>query len=103
MNAAHAADLAFAASSSPGGGGSTAVATQLLFFAAIFAIFWFLLIRPQQKQKREREQMLAALKRGDRVVTSGGLQGTVTSLAEQQVVLRVAAQVQRETGRGDRG
>src|SRR6266566_1901412 len=63
MNAAHAADLAFAASSSPGGGGSTAVATQLLFFAAIFAIFWFLLIRPQQKQKREREQMLAALKR----------------------------------------
>src|SRR3989442_1372852 len=79
MNAAHAADLAFAASSSPGGGGSTAVATQLLFFAAIFAIFWFLLIRPQQKQKREREQMLAALKRGDRVVTSGGLHGTVTS------------------------
>src|SRR2546429_276998 len=96
MNAAHAADLAFAASSSPGGGGSTAVATQLLFFAAIFAIFWFLLIRPQQKQKREREQMLAALKRGDRVVTSGGLHGTVTSLDEHKVVLRVADPVRLE-------
>jgi len=91
MNAAHAADLAFAASSSPGGGGSTAVATQLLFFAAIFAIFWFLLIRPQQKQKR---------KRGDRVVTSGGLHGTVTSLDEHKVVLRVADQVRLEFDRG---
>src|SRR3989441_834386 len=99
MNAAHAADLAFAASSSPGGGGSTAVATQLLFFAAIFAIFWFLLIRPQQKQKREREQMLAALKRGDRVVTTGGLHGTITGLDAQKVVLRVTDQVKLEFDR----
>src|SRR5438046_10227569 len=100
MNAAHAADLAFAASSSPGGGGSTAVATQLLFFAAIFAIVWFLLIRPQQKQTREREQMLAALKRGDRVVTSGGLHGTATSLDQHKVVLRGADQVTRGLDRG---
>src|SRR2546429_9381821 len=100
MNVAHAADIAFAASASPGGGGSGAVATQLLFFAAIFAIFWFLLIRPQQKQKREREQMLAALKRGDRVVTSGGLHGTVTSLDEHKVMLRVADQVRPQFDRG---
>jgi preprotein translocase subunit YajC len=98
MNAAHAADLAFAASSPPGGG-SAAVLTQLLFFAAIFAIFWFLLIRPQQKQKREREQMLGALKRGDRVVTTGGLHGTITGLDEQKVVLRVADQVRLEFDR----
>src|SRR5438034_9786606 len=58
------------------------------------------LIRPQQKQKREREQMLAALKRGDRVVTSGGLHGTVTSLDEHKVVLRVADQVRLEFDRG---
>src|SRR3989449_11433467 len=103
MNVAHAADIAFAASASPGGGGSGAVATQLLFFAAIFAIFWFLLIRPQQKQKREREQMLAALKRGDRVVTSSGLHGTVTSLDEHKGVLRVADQVRLDVGRGAGG
>src|SRR5919197_2534677 len=98
MTAAHAADLAFAAASPPGGG-SAAVLTQLLFFAAIFAIFWFLLIRPQQTQKREREQMLAALKRGDRVVTTGGLHGTITGLDEQKVVLRVADQVRLEFDR----
>jgi len=99
MNLAHAADVAFAAASPPGGGGSGAVVTQLLFFAAIFAIFWFLLIRPQQKQKRERETMLGALKRGDRVVTTGGLYGTVTGLDEVKVVLRVADQVKLEFDR----
>ena len=74
MNLAHAADLAFAAASPPGGaGGSSALLTQIVFFAAIFAIFYFLLIRPQQKQKRDREAMVAAVKPGDRVVTSGGM------------------------------
>src|SRR2546426_9907762 len=96
MNVAHAADIAFAASASPGGGGCGAVATQLLFFAAIFAIFWFLLIRPQQKQKREREQKLAALKRGDRVVTTGGVHGTVTGIDAQKGVLRGTEQVKVE-------
>src|SRR5438034_6947786 len=76
MNAAHAADLAYAASGPPGAGGSSALVTQVLFFAAIFAIFYFLLIRPQQKQKRDREQMLSAIKKGDRIVTTGGLHGT---------------------------
>ena len=100
MDAAWAADLAYAASSPPGGtGGSGAVVTQLLFFAAIFAVFYFLLIRPQQKQKRERERMLTALKKGDRVVTTSGLHGTVAGLDDQKVVLRVADQVRLEFDR----
>ena len=98
MDVAWAADLAYAASSPPGGG-SGAMVTQLLFFAAIFAVFYFLLIRPQQKQKRERERMLTALKKGDRVVTSSGLHGTVTGLDEHKVVLRVADQVRLEFDR----
>ncbi len=80
-------------------GGSSAMFTQVLFFVAIFAIFYFLLIRPQQKQKRERETMLASLKRGDRVVTTGGLHGTITGLEETRVVLRVADQVKLEFDR----
>ena len=93
-------DVAYAASGPPGGsGGSSALMTQLLFFGAIFAIFYFLLIRPQQKQKRERETMLRALKKGDRVVTSGGLHGTITGLEETKVVLRVADQVKLEFDR----
>jgi len=102
MDVAWAADLAYAASSPPGGG-SGAMVTQLLFFAAIFAVFYFLLIRPQQKQKRERERMLTALKKGDRVVTSSGLHGTVTGLDEHKVVLRVADQVRLEFDRGSIG
>ncbi len=93
------ADVAYAAASPPGGGGSSAIVTQLLFFAAIFAIFYFLLIRPQQKQKRDRATMLTALKKGDRVVTSGGLHGTITGLEEHKVVLRVADQVKLEFDR----
>jgi preprotein translocase subunit YajC len=54
---------------------------------------YFLMIRPQQKQKREREEMLKALKKGDRVVTTGGLHGTVTGLTEHTAVLRVDDQV----------
>ena len=100
MNVAHAADLAFAAAAPPGGsGGSSALLTQVVFFAAIFAIFYFLLIRPQQRQKREREHMLTAVKKGDRVVTSSGLHGTVTGLGEHTVTLRVADQVKLEFDR----
>ncbi len=101
MSIAHAADLAFAAAAPPGGGGggTAALLTQVLFFAAIFAIFYFLLIRPQQKQRREREQMLASLKKGDRVVTTGGLHGTITGLNEHTVTLRVADQVKLEFDR----
>jgi preprotein translocase subunit YajC len=93
-------DVAYAASGPPGGsGGSTAIMTQLLFFGAIFAIFYFLLIRPQQKQKRDREQMLRALKKGDRVLTTGGLYGTITAIDDAKVVLRVADQVKLEFDR----
>ena len=104
MNLAHAADLAFAAASPPGGsGGSSALVTQVVFFAAIFGIFYFLLIRPQQKTKRDREAMLSAVKKGDRVVTTGGLHGTVIGLGEQTVTLRVADQVKLEFDRSALG
>lgn len=103
MNAAHATEFAFAASSPLGAGGSGAMMTQIVFFAAIFAIFYFLLIRPQQKQKRDREQMLATLKRGDRIVTTSGLHGTVTGLGEHTVTVRVADQVKLEFDRSSVG
>ena len=87
------AELVLAGAAAPGGAGSSAVLTQVVFFAAIFAVFYFLLIRPQQQQKRERERLLSAIKRGDKVVTTGGLHGTVTGLDEATVTLRVADQV----------
>jgi preprotein translocase subunit YajC len=87
------AELVLAGAGPPGGAGSSAVLTQVVFFAAIFAVFYFLLIRPQQQQKRERERLLGAIKRGDRVVTTSGLHGTVTGLDDSTVTLRVADQV----------
>src|SRR5262245_16462056 len=99
MDVVHAAEIAFASSVPPGSSGTGAVAMQLLFFAAIFAVFYFLLIRPQQKQRRDRDQMLTALKRGDRVVTNSGLHGTVTNLGEHTITLRVADQVKLEFDR----
>ena len=97
-------DLAYAMGQAPNGaGGSSAVMTQLLFFAAIFAIFYFLLIRPQQRQKRDREAMLAAVQKGDRVVTTGGLHGTVVGLSENTVTLKVADAVKLEFDRSALG
>ena len=55
----------------------------------IFVVFYFLLIRPQQKRQQELGKMVENLKKGDRVVTSGGVIGTVTSLQNDYVVLRV--------------
>ncbi|WP_018130830.1 preprotein translocase subunit YajC [Effusibacillus pohliae] len=63
---------------------------QLLPFLLMILIFYFLLIRPQQKRAKERNAMLAGLKKGDRVVTIGGMHGTITELDDDTVTLRVA-------------
>jgi preprotein translocase subunit YajC len=66
--------------SPPSGGGSL---TPLLFqFGLIFLIFYFLIIRPQQRQRKRHEEALRNLKRGDRVVTTGGIIGEVVHIRE---------------------
>jgi preprotein translocase subunit YajC len=63
--------------------------TSLIPFAAIIAIFYFLIIRPQNKKQKETQKMLSALKKGDRVVTIGGVHGTVQSVRESSVIVKV--------------
>lgn len=60
---------------------------------AIFLIFYFLIIRPQQKQQREHAKMLEALKKGDRVLTSGGLYGVINGFRGDAVELKVSDNV----------
>jgi len=60
---------------------------------AIFGIFYFLVIRPQQKQAREHQKMLDALKKGDRVLTTGGLYGVIIGLRGPELDLKVADNV----------
>lgn len=72
-------------------GGS--MATNVLFFGALFAIMYFVLIRPQQKQAKEQQAMLGALKKGDDVVTQGGMLGKIFAVADKVVTLEVASGV----------
>ncbi|MGA9526941.1 MAG: preprotein translocase subunit YajC [Terriglobales bacterium] len=69
------------------GGGSGLLGLAPLLF--IFAIFYFLLIMPQQRKQKKWQAMLNELKTGDRIVTSGGLRGTIISLKDDAVTLRV--------------
>lgn len=66
----------------------------------MFVIFYFLLIRPQQKRNKERNAMLAALKKGDKVTTIGGIHGTIHDLDDTTVTLRVAHNVNVTFERG---
>ncbi len=72
-----------------GASGPASVAPTLVTFGLVFAIFYFLIIRPQNKRQKETKQMLAALKKGDRVATIGGIRATVFSLKDDTVVLKV--------------
>ncbi|MGA2191983.1 MAG: preprotein translocase subunit YajC [Nitrospirota bacterium] len=87
-----------AGAAAPGGGPSM---FQSLFpLIIIFGIFYFLLIRPQQKKAKEHKAMLDSLKKGDRVITSGGIYGTIYSLTPSMVVLIIAENVKIKVGRG---
>ncbi|HEU4989809.1 MAG TPA: preprotein translocase subunit YajC [Gemmatimonadaceae bacterium] len=66
----------------PAPGGQSSLAPFLLQLGLIVAIFYFLLIRPQQKQRRQHEQSLANLKKGDEIVTAGGIVGEVVHIKE---------------------
>ena len=90
-------DIAFA-QTAPGGGGPS----QLLSFlplVLVFVIFYFLLIRPQQKKAKDHQQMLGKLKKNDEVMTSGGIYGKVTALADNVVTLEVAPNVRIRVNR----
>jgi len=69
---------------------------SLVFIILIFAIFYFLMIRPQQKKQKEHQQMVAALRKGDRVVTNGGIYGVVSDVKDHVVVLKIAENVKIE-------
>ncbi len=86
----------------PGGGGAGSANMDPSFFimmAVLFGIFYFLIIRPQQKKQKELKEMLANLKYGDLVLTSGGLQGKITGLTDAVVTMEVADKVRVKVSR----
>lgn len=87
--------IVLAADAGAGGG----FLSFIVIFAPLFAIWYFLVIRPQQSQRRKTQEMLASLKTGDRVVTTGGMYGTVVGFRDSVVQLQVAAQVRIDVAR----
>ena len=80
------------------GGGGNPIMT-FLPFVAIIAIFYFLIIRPQNKKQKETQKMLSALKKGDKIVTIGGIHGTIQTVREQTVIVKVDEDTKLEFSR----
>lgn len=72
---------------------------SILMLVGMFAIFYFLLIRPQQKKAKEHRSFLENLKRGDRIVTSGGIVGEITGINDQILTVEIADKVKVEVSR----
>ncbi|HAC59562.1 preprotein translocase subunit YajC [Parvibaculum sp.] len=83
-----------------GGGGASEFLIQLFPFIALFAIMYFLVLRPQQRRVKEHREMVANVRRGDTVVTSGGLIGKVTKVDETEITVEIAENVRVRVVKG---
>jgi len=82
-----------------GGGGFS----SLIMMVVIFAIFYFILIRPQQKKMKEHKKMVEDLKKGDRIITSGGMYGTVENATPSTLTVKIAEGVKVKITRASIG
>jgi preprotein translocase subunit YajC len=73
---------------------------MIAFLVVIFALFYFVMIRPQRKRQKEHETMMQGLQKGDRVITAGGIFGTIESLSEDSVVIKVEGGTTLRVARG---
>jgi preprotein translocase subunit YajC len=94
--------IAYAAGGAAAGGG-VGVFNNLIPIILIFAVFYFMLIRPQQKQAKLQQQFLTDLKNGDKVITKGGIHGSITGLTDTVVTLEIADKVRIKVSRSSIG
>ena len=79
------------------GGGSPM--SLIFMIIAIFAVMYFLMIRPQQRQKKQHQDLLSKISKGDKVITAGGLHGTIAGVKDNTVIVKVADNVKVELSR----
>jgi preprotein translocase subunit YajC len=79
--------------------GGSPLVPQLMMMAVIFAIFYLLVFAPMRKKQKKHAEMVGALKNGDKVVTNGGIHGTVVGVTDQVIQLRIAEGVKIEISR----
>jgi preprotein translocase subunit YajC len=82
------------------GDGGPGLMSNIILFGSIILIFYFMIIRPQQKRAKERQKLLESIKKGDKVITSGGMYGTVSGLDEKTVLVQIADNVKVKLDRG---
>jgi preprotein translocase subunit YajC len=80
-------------------GGATGLTGFVVPLLLMFGIMYFLVIMPQQRQRKKMQEMLAALKNGDKVITNGGIYGTINGIDGDTVILKVADQVKIRVAR----
>jgi preprotein translocase subunit YajC len=80
----------FAATIFQAGGLSSALGSPLVMMVVVMGIFYVMLILPQQRQRKKLQQMLGALKSGDKVITNGGIYGTINGIDGETVILKIA-------------
>jgi preprotein translocase subunit YajC len=74
---------------------------SLIPIVLMFVIFYFLLIRPQQKKAKDHREMISHLKKGDRIITSGGLHGRITAVSDTTMTVEIADKVRVKIARGN--
>lgn len=93
-------DVAYAMGAPGGSGGDTNALMGFLPMILIFAVFYLLLIRPQQKKAKEHKALLENLKKGDTIITQGGIYGKITSVSDQVLTVEIAPKVLVKVSRG---
>ena len=93
-------EIAYAMGPAPQGGGQAQGIMGFLPLILIFVIFYFLMIRPQQKKAKEHKSMLDNLKKGDKIITSGGIYGLIEEVRPNTVTIKVAENVKIRIGKG---
>ncbi len=85
---------------SPSQDGGPGLMSNLILFGSIILIFYFMIIRPQQRRAKERQRLIDNLKKGDKVVTSGGIYGTIVGIDDKTVLVQIADNVKVKLDRG---
>ncbi len=80
--------------------GSGSIWPMIIFLVVIFGLFYFVMIRPQRKRQKEHQTLMEGLQKGDRVITAGGVYGTIESLSEDSVVIKVEGGTTMRVARG---
>lgn len=91
-------DFLLMAAPQGGSGGSGSIWGMVLPFALMILVLYFLMIRPQQKRQKEHTKMLSELKKGDRIITTGGMYGTIFGFSEDEnkIIIKVSDEVKME-------